>query len=333
MSEKISIIVPIYNVEQYLLDCLESICNQSYSNCEIILIDDGSTDDSGLIAKEFCDSHSQMNIRLVTKKNGGLSSARNRGIVEASGTYILFVDSDDIISSTHVELLYNTVKKFDVDIAMCNMTKNINELSNEPNGEMTLLDGDFLSLVNKLYASHYPAVSAWSKIYHRSLFENIEFYEGIIFEDGLFFYEVMNLVNKIVLVNVASYYYRTSQNSIMTSKINKKNFDILKQNDLVYQFFLNNHPEAFSHFYRKALNANDYTAVKCITDDGQLSKELMKELYFQNKKYSKKLLLRRLLYISWPTYYASIFLVSKVYNINNSDKKGFVWHAIKKITS
>lgn len=333
MNEKISIIVPIYNVEQYLVECLESLYNQSYQNCEILLIDDGSTDQSQTIVQKFYDDHSDKDIHLITKDNGGQSSARNLGMQKASGTYIIFVDSDDLITTRHVEMLYNAVKEKNAKVAMCKMTKNITELSDDLNGKINVLSGDFLTLVNKLYASNYPSASACAKIYHHTVLKVLDFYEGIIYEDGLFFYEVINQVNEVVLLDVASYYYRTAENSTMTSRIREKNFDILKQNELVYDFFEKNHPEAFSHFYQKALNANDYTAVKCITDNGKLSKELMKELYFQNKKYSKKLYLRRLLYLFWPSYYASIFLVSKVYAINNSDKKGFVWHLIKKITS
>lgn len=101
---------------------------------------------------------------------------------------------------------------------------------------------------------------------HQSFYKNLRFVEGIIYEDGLFFYELLDKIDAITLVDCKSYYYRTTENSTITSKINRKNFDALKQNELTYDFFQKKHPEALSHFYKKALNLNDFVAVKCMQD-------------------------------------------------------------------
>ncbi|OJG23192.1 hypothetical protein RU98_GL001925 [Enterococcus caccae] len=286
-----------------------------------------------MIAKEFCDTHSEQNFRLITKENGGQSSARNIGMKEANGIYIVFIDSDDLVSNTYVEMLYSAVNEKKAKLAMCKMTKNLSELSNKLDSPAEYLVGDFLTLVDTLYASKYPSASANAKIYHHSLIKSTRFYEGIIYEDGLFFYEIINQVDGIILIDVASYYYRTSENSTMTSGITRKNFDILKQNELVYNLFEKNHPEAYQHFYRKALNANDYTAVKCVEEKTKLSKELLRELYNQNKKYSKKIFPRKLIYLSWWGYFSVVFIISKFYSTKKTDKELYVKKLIKKVTS
>ena len=330
MNDLVSIIVPIYNAEKYLLDCLNSIIEQSYKNIEIILVDDGSTDQSGLLVKKFCDKHKQHNIQFFVKENGGQSSARNLGIKNATGEYFIFVDSDDLIGITHVEGLIQAIKKNDSKLAMCRYSKYIMEITDTLSSNIDCIKGDFLFLVNYLTTIDYPSISAWAKIYHKSLLKNTRFYEGIIYEDGLFFYEIINQVEEIVLVDSISYYYRTTENSTLTSRISQKNFDILKKNQLTFAFFKNHHPEALNHFYKKAMNVNDFMAVKCVKDKQILSKEFLERLYFQNKEYSKSFFPRNLIYASWPNYYFFILVISKFYNTNQLDKNNFFKRLIKK---
>ena len=124
---EISIIVPIYNVEEYLCKCLDSIVNQTYTDYELILIDDGSTDDSGKIADEY--SSKDDRITVIHKKNSGVSDARNRGLENASGKYICFIDADDWIEVSYLEELLLLAKSNDADIAMCSYLKNSGNLS------------------------------------------------------------------------------------------------------------------------------------------------------------------------------------------------------------
>ena len=118
MNELISIVVPVYNVEKYLGTCVESILKQTYSNIEVILVDDGSTDCSGKMCDHYMGQDER--IKVIHKKNGGLSDARNKGIIQAEGEYITFIDSDDVVSSDYVEYLYNILEENDGDIAICN---------------------------------------------------------------------------------------------------------------------------------------------------------------------------------------------------------------------
>lgn len=119
MKEQISVIIPIYNVEKYLSDCVESVLKQTYTDLEIILVDDGSQDASGQICDDYAKQDSR--VQVIHKKNGGLSSARNAGIDQATGQYFFFLDSDDWIAENALELLYKEIKSTGSDLALCNM--------------------------------------------------------------------------------------------------------------------------------------------------------------------------------------------------------------------
>ena len=123
--EKISVIIPVYNDEKYLAQCLDSVLRQTYSNLEIILVDDGSTDSTPELCEKYREKYA--NIRILHKKNGGVGSSRNAGLEMATGEYVLFVDHDDLLSETHIEELYKLLKKNDADIAVGNFNHFIEE--------------------------------------------------------------------------------------------------------------------------------------------------------------------------------------------------------------
>lgn len=226
MNELISIIIPVYNVEQYLEACIESVIKQSYSNIEIILIDDGSTDSSGAMcdALKLKDSR----IRVLHKKNGGLSDARNFGIENAEGDFMVFVDSDDIVSDNFVEYLYALVKDTETDIGICD------PIHCYP-GENT----DFVKETNRsifksedaiaemLYQKSF-LVAAWGKIYKRKFFQNIRFPFGMLFEDSAIMYKVFEQAESIVYGDAKLYGYMHREGSITTKKFSKRDCDILK---------------------------------------------------------------------------------------------------------
>ncbi|MFB4033578.1 glycosyltransferase family 2 protein, partial [Streptococcus pneumoniae] len=117
-NQLISVIVPVYNVEEYLKQCLDSILEQTFSNYEVILVNDGSTDSSGLICQEYAEKDTR--IRYFEKENGGLSDARNYGIEQAQGEYLTFVDSDDLLDASHLTILYDALVNNDADISIAN---------------------------------------------------------------------------------------------------------------------------------------------------------------------------------------------------------------------
>jgi len=330
MSELISVIIPVYNVEKYLAECLDSVVNQTYQQLEIIVIDDGSTDSSRSIIKDFASRDNR--IRIFSQVNGGQSKARNYGLKKASGSFVVFVDSDDRIQSFHIEELVTAIKKKkDLNLAMCKFTKKNSELATAIRNRCEVLSDSFIEMINYLYKSDYPAMSPTCKIYRKELFDNVQFHEGIIYEDGLLFYEILDQVSEIGLLDSISYYYRTTENSTLTSKISQKNFDVFKKNQILKQFFLEKHPSEMGHFYRKALNLNDSVAVRCIQDGSLLANDLLIKIFYQNKLYAKSLFPRKLLYCNVIVYKFFLFIMSKIYSEDKLGKNTTIKRMIGKI--
>ena len=183
MEEKdrlVSIIVPVYNVEKYLSKCIEILINQTYTNIEILLINDGSTDNSKKICEQFKEKDSR--IKLINKENGGLSDARNKGLQEAIGKYIAFVDSDDYVEKNYIETLYSLITKFNSEIAIADfrVIKGAKKIKEDETKEYCITPEK--AIEEMLYSDFYY-ISACSKLYKKELFENVEFPKGKMFED------------------------------------------------------------------------------------------------------------------------------------------------------
>ena len=206
----VSIIVPVYNVFDYLSMCVESLLRQTYENIEIILVDDGSTDDSG----KLCDSYSEKNhtVFVVHKANGGLSDARNVGIQNAHGTYITFVDSDDWVADNYVELLLATLKKSNSDISIAKLLQT--DTRNEdnfvaPEGNVEIYNTE-AALSQYLY--QYFSTSANAKMYRRTIFDNLTFPVGKLYEDLETIYIAITKASKVAFCDsyVYKYYFAIS---------------------------------------------------------------------------------------------------------------------------
>lgn len=251
----ISVIVPVYNVQNYLVNCIKSILNQTYKNIEIILVDDGSTDDSGSI----CDSYAKIDnrINVIHKANGGLSDARNIGIKNAQGNYITFVDSDDYIDKNYVESLYILITKYDSDIACSNMKKT-NSLDDKiiNKNEKISVYNSFNAIKEILYQRNIDN-SAPSKLLKKELFKNIYFPVGYAFEDLDTMYKLFLQANKIVSTNFSYYLYYQREDSILHSVKDKTINDLLtiieNMNDN-----LKNYDELKAPLQARILNANFY---------------------------------------------------------------------------
>ncbi len=237
MNELISIIVPIYNVEIYLEKCLNSIINQTYKNIEILLINDGSSDNSLRICKKY--QKKDKRIVLINKKNGGLSSARNAGIDKASGNYLLFIDSDDYIEIDMIEKLYNNIKSNNADISICNffITKKNKDRKNKSCKNFTVRDE---KKYNYLYNSYsLQTILSWNKLYKKCLFKNIRYPEGLLHEDQ---YVIDEILNRAKIINYMTseflYHYVQREKSIMNT-FNIKRFDVIKGLEKRIIFFEN----------------------------------------------------------------------------------------------
>lgn len=226
MNNLISIIVPIFNVQDYLSKCLDSLVRQTYKNIEIILVDDGSTDASGDICKKFASLDSR--IKIISKANQGLSSARNDGIRIATGEYIFFVDSDDYIALDTVAYMYGyMIKHREVDMALFNyrdvfmkdskLSKNI--CKNPIIKDAIWSEHDFWNayyLINNVFCT-----VAWNKIYKKKLFENLRYKNGMLNEDELIIRSLVKKCNKIGITHRVFYYYVQRVNSITRGLNNK----------------------------------------------------------------------------------------------------------------
>ena len=215
----VSVIVPVYNTEKYLDKCIDSICKQTYSFLEIILVDDGSTDQCGVI----CDKNSMEDNRIIVihKENGGLSSARNAGLDIATGRYISFVDADDTLNLQFIEVLLKLCQKYDCDIAQCDFLTVTNKSLKLPLNPQQLL-----LFYSGKQALHEMCVGrddikysvAWNKLYRRDLFDEIRYPLGMLHEDEFISYQLIWKAKKMVITNQYLYYYMQRSDSIMGRK-------------------------------------------------------------------------------------------------------------------
>lgn len=206
----ISIIVPVYNVQEYLDGCVKSIVNQDYSQLEIILVDDGSTDDSGKICDCWAERDSR--VQVLHKSNGGLSDARNAGIDVAHGTYYMFVDSDDTIASDAVHTLYMAATVNHCEIAVCNMVRVYDDGGKEPfyapvQSETVWRGNDRFRTLKQ------PSVC--NKLFLASLFEGIRFPKGKFYEDTFIYHKLVIQASAIALTGKDGYYYLSRCGSIL----------------------------------------------------------------------------------------------------------------------
>lgn len=218
---KVSVIVPVYNDEQYLADCVDSILRQSYQDIELILVDDGSTDDSPQICENYRERDAR--VRVLHKANGGVGSGRNAGLAMATGDYLLFVDNDDWLADDHIEKLYRHLKANDADIAVANYS----EFHMADNNYHIFVTADDYFEKNysiqewfkQQYRSDYYNMSQvftvpWGKLYKRSLFKHIAYPTDKPVEDDLTTWKIYLLANKVAYFNEALYCHRILASSV-----------------------------------------------------------------------------------------------------------------------
>ena len=228
IMELISVIVPVYNVENYLRRCIDSLLIQTYSKLEIILVDDGSTDSSSII----CDSYKAQDERVVVvhKTNGGLSSARNVGIDIANGKYIGFIDSDDWIAPETYEVLYRNLIQTDADVSdIDSIITSVEVKYQNKSEELKVLDGRDI-LIDYFISDKY---SCCRKLYKRDIIGKVRFPVGKINEDIATNYQFLSMAKREVKSSLKLYYYFSNPNSITGRTFRKRDFDLLDACDLL----------------------------------------------------------------------------------------------------
>ncbi len=212
VSKKVSIIIPVYGVEAYLEECINSLINQTYTNLEIIVINDDSPDR----CPEICDLFERLDkrIKVIHKPNGGAASARNQGLDVLTGEYFTFVDSDDYVKSTYIEELVKTLENNDADIAVCSfeyLFKDRTVVKGYQGDLLAMTQIDFL----KRFLSDWTCGIIWNKLFKVELLGQIRFPEGHKIDDEFFTYQLVMNAKKVVLFNSILYEYRMRSSSVM----------------------------------------------------------------------------------------------------------------------
>ena len=227
MNDLISVIIPIYNVEQYLPRCIDSVLAQTYENLEIFLVDDGSPDNCGRICDEYAAKDSR--IKVIHKKNGGLSDARNTALDVCSGEYISFVDSDDYVSDDHIESLYRAIDKYHTRLAVCGIIRF------DESGKSSI---DYApSSIEKCVSGEEMFETVWrpsacNKLYHKSLFAGIRYPYGKLYEDLFIYHDILAQIEQLSFTGKNSYFYYYRQNSIINREYDVRNTDFIEGLDL-----------------------------------------------------------------------------------------------------
>ena len=280
----ISVVVPIYNVEHYLRKCIDSICQQTYHNLEIILVDDGSTDSSGNLCDEFAANDPR--IRVIHKSNGGLSDARNSGMEFASGEWWMFVDSDDYLALDTAETLLHSAIRNRCEIAVCNMVRIYEDGELEsfycPATESTIWADE-----QRFETLKQPSVC--NKLFHAELFEGVRFPKRKYYEDTFIYHVLAYRASRIALTGLDGYYYLSRRESILGQpQFTDRYFDFIEAVHERATFLLNHGvshygEEACLSLYAAVANAEKYIArseknSSKITDMRKWYREAYKEL-------------------------------------------------------
>ncbi|HHT99528.1 MAG TPA: glycosyltransferase family 2 protein [Acholeplasma sp.] len=251
---KISVIVPVYNTSKYLEKCLNSIRNQTYENIEIIVVNDGSTDNSLDILNEI--SKKDKRIKVISQENGGLSKARNTGLEHATGSYVGFIDSDDYIDPNMYETMLRAMKQNNVRLATSARMNVFDTYSTS----LFTLDKETYLPIKEAYKSILTwknmDVSFCDKLFDIELFKNKRFPLGKLNEDVYLLFELLNELDGIIHVAKPFYYYLQRGNSITTSSFSLKKLDLLDANASVRKLVLDRFPDLI-----KFVNAYEYSGI------------------------------------------------------------------------
>ena len=236
----ISVIVPVYKVEEYLVKCVDSIRNQSMKDIEIILVDDGSPDHCGLMCDELAEEDNR--ITVVHKDNGGLSDARNAGIDVARADLVAFIDSDDYIDPDMMEFLYNNLRKADADLSVCGLCHHFGDVIQLSEDKLNGYHVADTEEAIRLELTEVP-VTAVNKLYKKSLFDHVRFPKGKLYEDAHTMTPVILETRRVVYDIQPKYHYIHRENSITTKNFRMQSLSLIEANENNMRLILDRYPE------------------------------------------------------------------------------------------
>lgn len=288
-KDLISIIIPVYNVEAYLYQCLDSVINQRYQKLQIILVDDGSTDSSGAVCDFFKKKDSR--IEVIHQTNAGLSAARNTGLSVAQGKYVCFIDSDDLVSENYVWTLYELQIRYNAQIVCCDYIRS----RKVPNFHGQERDGKVKVMVSREMLQEWHGMNkrvetvVWNKLYSKELFIDsdgmIKFPEGRNHEDVCITHQLVSRSTKVVITDLKLYFYRNRKDSLVNRKITEKEIeDIIYAHNIRLDFFKN---ISWQSYERLLIGAQKYRILYYMRTKGKhgLEKKCheLAELYCRDK--------------------------------------------------
>lgn len=306
MKIKLSVIVPVYNVEKYIEECISSLLNQTIKEIEIIVVDDGSCDNSIELVKRFKDKR----IKIIYQENKGLSAARNTGIREANGDYIVFIDSDDFIDGENsLKEMYNIAIKYDSDIVIGNAVKyySENQIETIQRCEVEFYERTLKSkeLLGKFYKNNLFLVPVCFNMYRKRLIEENKLYfkEGILHEDELFTPQIFIKANNISIYPKNFYIYRQRQGSIIHTKNDNKGKDL----EYIYKQLLDKYIDIEDIEYRSFLEYRIAYLVRCILIDyDEIKVPMNMKINMIKKSQNLKLFILNILLVANPRIYKYI---------------------------
>lgn len=253
-KELISVIIPVYGVEKYLSKCLDSVIKQTYTNLEIILVDDGSTDSSGQICDKYSENDNR--IRVIHKENGGLSDARNCGLKNAYGKYVTFVDSDDYLELDYVEYLHSLIKSGPYRMAITSIYNDYTDtltVVDRGNGESFEITGK--KAIEMMCYHNLIDTCAYAKLFDINIMTNFEFPKGKAYEDIGSIYLLFDKCSLIKCGMISKYHYVIRKGSITTSEFNKSKLDLLEMTDKMADYVNNKYPDLKNATMRRKVYA------------------------------------------------------------------------------
>lgn len=271
MGELVSIVVPVYNCEKYIMECIESIRNQTYRVFELILINDGSTDSS----LEICEYYAGLDdrIRVYSHENIGVAQTRQMGYMKANGRYIAFIDSDDRIKTDYIERLYSAICENGADVVCCN---SIDEGVVNPAISENQVVEDKAAFVEAFLNNKRYAYCVWGKLFRRELLKGIEFPHMKYAEDTYYVTRVFQNAEKVVLLEYAGYYYRDNANGVMrNSKGIQQEKDVL----VLYQYVLDLCESLYPEYYPACIHKMSDRLFGLVSKASISSKKEKKEAY------------------------------------------------------
>lgn len=278
---EISVVVPVYNVERYLNKCINTILEQTFTNFELILVDDGSKDDSGNICDEIKEKYSR--IKVIHTENAGLSAARNIGIETSEGKYITFIDSDDYIHPRMLEILYSIIIENKADISLCNhqLVYDDKAISGASINNNITVYNSVESIKKIVEKGEESMIVSCSKLYKQSLFSDIRFPLGKYHEDEFVTYKILHKCTKVVATDAKLYYYFQRANSITRRVYNVKRLEKLEALEEAIKFFKDNNNKMLTYLAEFRYLFNIQIAYYRVKYEMSNNKEIMEKLKIQ----------------------------------------------------